>query len=77
MVRMSEQLIIKEASVTVLAEHRKTMVHVRLEPELVKLIDYLGAEWDMYRNEVVAKLITEALAKYDPARLRQAVLGGR
>jgi hypothetical protein len=73
----SEQLIIKEASVTVLAERRKTMVHVRLEPELVKLIDYLGAEWDMYRNEVVAKLITEALAKYDPARLRQVVLQGR
>lgn len=53
------------------------MVHIRLEPELVKLIDYLAAEWDMYRNEVVAKLVREALAKYDPARLRQVVLGGR
>lgn len=60
-----------------LAEARKTMIHVRLEPELVRLIDYLAADWDMYRNEVVAKLVKEALAKYDPARLRQAVLEGR
>jgi hypothetical protein len=41
------------------------------------LIDYLAAGWDMYRNEVAARLLREALAKYDPARLRRAVLEGR
>ena len=40
------------------------VVHVRLPKDLVKKVDHLSVDWDMFRNEAVARLLEESLKPY-------------
>ena len=53
---------------------RQPMVHVRLDPTLLRMIDYLAVDWDTTRSAAVERLIGEALAKYDARKGRDSLL---
>lgn len=42
----------------------KVLVQVRLSEDLVKDVDHLSVEWNLYRNETVEKLLREAIDTY-------------
>ncbi len=42
----------------------RIMVQVRLDKQLVKDLDHLRVDWEMYRAEIVEHLLKEAIAKY-------------
>jgi metal-responsive CopG/Arc/MetJ family transcriptional regulator len=50
------------------------MIHVRLDPTLVKMIDYLAVDWASTRSGAVERLIREALRKYDARGDRDRLL---
>ena len=50
----------------------REMVHVRLDSELVRQIDYLAVDWRMYRSEVMERLLNEALGRYGNLIRREA-----
>jgi len=60
--------------VAVSRQTRQPMVHVRLEPTLVRMIDYLAVDWDTTRSGAVERLIREALDKYDARNGRDSLL---
>ena len=39
----------------------KTLIHVRLNKKVVKQVDHLSVEWDVYRNEAIERLLRQAL----------------
>jgi hypothetical protein len=60
--------------VAVSRQARQPMVHVRLEPTLVRMIDYLAVDWDTTRSGAAERLIREALEKYDARNGRDSLL---
>ena len=42
-------------------EERKVLVQVRLPVDLVKVIDHLAVDWDVYRAEAMERLLRQAL----------------
>lgn len=56
------------------SRRRNSMVHVRLDPMLVRMIDYLAVDWDTTRSAAVERLVREALEKYDARRQRDSLL---
>ena len=39
------------------------MVHIRLEPDLVRNLDYLTVDYDLYRTDLIEMLLEEAYDK--------------
>lgn len=54
--------------------HRDPMVHIRLESELIKMVDYLAVDWSTTRSGAAERLIREALDKYDAKQERDSRL---
>lgn len=55
-----------------MAKQRKTVVHVRIEPELVKKIDRMAEQDERDRSHMVAILLKRALVE-SQERQQQAV----
>lgn len=53
---------------------KEPMVHVRLDPVLIKMVDYLSVDWGTTRSAAVERLIREALQQYDARRERDSML---
>ena len=53
---------------------RQPMIHVRLDPVLVRMIDYLSVDWGTTRSGAVEKLVREGLQKYDARQERDTLL---
>ncbi len=50
------------------------MLHVRLNPELLKMVSYLAIDWDTTRSGAAERLLREALEKYDARQERNALM---
>jgi hypothetical protein len=44
---------------------RKVPVQVRLPENLVKRLDHLCVDWDLYRNELIEQLLLEGLKTWN------------
>lgn len=46
----------------------REMVHVRLDPELVRQIDHFAVDWRVYRADAMARLLRIAIAVQEQQR---------
>ncbi len=46
----------------------REMVHVRLDPELVRQIDHFAIDWRMYRADAMERLLRVAIALQEQQR---------
>lgn len=52
----------------------KPMLHLRFNPDVVKMLDYLAVDWDTSRSGAAERLILEALERYDARKHRDSLL---
>lgn len=45
-------------------DREKIPVQVRLPKGLIRQIDHLAVDWDLYRNELIEQLLMEGLKTY-------------
>ena len=46
------------------ATTERVLVQVKLRQDIVKAIDLISVEWDLFRNQTLERLVEEALTPY-------------